>query len=476
MNQPVAASSLFSPSYRGPHNMGQQGSTYNPAMNASSMGYSTQPYHMSVYNQNQRYECQHTTRSGQTTNTVISHGRGYQGRGSLMPPLPGQPSQFPPLGGTNPLSGYQQQAFAHQRSLTPPARQQSGRGVIHSGPGRVQPPAPRGGHRQPGPAPIRQPPAAPLPVRSLPPQAPRPAAAGRDTKPSSKPLGEDEFPSLGSQSQRQLQQQPRHRQQADIEAGLTEKMASASLQDPPKAGVSGRGGSSRRPKFVPFTDYDPSSVDPEPASHQKPSAVLPPPRARRNEAFRLNMADCYRGKIIFIDELSGIDYSNHPAIVRSINHQTKQIRFFKKSSFKGIGGFLNKYGEYVNQSQKRWHEKQWLLVDDGVTKPHHGTPLLKLANGEKMPEKGSYVDIHGDSELHIDYFSKYSRYGVFPDIFLPEEQMRQLEQYSEWYLERDEEYRAAEERKKSQRWQVDGSADVDVGDVYEDSENEADSE
>lgn len=137
---------------------------------------------------------------------------------------------------------------------------------------------------------------------------------------------------------------------------------------------------------------------------------------------------------------------------------------------------MNKYGEYVNQSQKRWHEKQWLLVDDGVTKPHHGTPLLKLANGEKMPEKGSYVDIHGDSELHIDYFSKYSRYGVFPDIFLPEEQMRQLEQYSEWYLERDEEYRAAEERKKSQRWQVDGSADVDVGDVYEDSENEADSE
>ncbi|KAF4540236.1 uncharacterized protein LTHEOB_9332 [Lasiodiplodia theobromae] len=444
MNQRGSAfsSSLFNPNYRGPQT----------SMNASGMANQAQPYNTPVYNQAPVYGRGYPTGRG-----------GYQGRSAPMPPYSHSPNPPPP--------GHHQPGFAVQPHRPPSSQQHPGSAASHPGPARFPSPTPR---HQPGLPPARPPPATSLPSRST--HAARPAAAGRGTRSSSKPFGEDDFPSLGSQPQRQPQQ-ARHRQQLDAEAELSARMASYSIEDQPKGGAGGRGGSGGRPKFVPFTDYDVSSAAPQETGQQKPSSnVLPPPRTRRNEAFRLHISDCYRGKIIFIDELSGIDYSNHPAIVRSIDHATKQIRFFKKSSFKGIGGFLNKYGEYVNQSQKRWHEKQWLLVDDGVTKPHHGTPLLKLANGEKMPERGSYVDIHGESELHIDYFSKYSRYGVFPDIYLPEDQMRQLEEYSEWYLEKDEEYRAAEERKKRQRWQMDGSADVDVGDVYEDSENEADGE
>ncbi|KAF9637131.1 hypothetical protein BFW01_g8027 [Lasiodiplodia theobromae] len=445
VNNPTTSSNLFNPNYRGPQTMGQQGNMYNSNTNASGTGHAAQPYNIPVYNQNQAY------------------GRGYQGRGGLMSP-------FTQLGGANPQYGYQQPPAAHQHSRPQAHQQFPGRGA---GRANFSSPASRGGHRQPAPPPARQPPPAPLPSLPPPAQAHRPASAGRGTKPPPKPFGEEDFPSLGSQP---TQQQPLSHQKPDVEHELARQLASHSIEDQAKVGGGGRGCSSRRAKFVPFTDYDPSSNVAEDTLQQQVVPTLPPPRSRRNEAFRISISECYRGKIIFIDELAGIDYSNHPAIVRSINHATKQIRFFKKSSFKGIGGFLNKYGEYVNQAQKKWHEKQWLLVDDGVTKPHHGTPLLKLANGEKMPERGSYVDIHGDSELHIDYFSKYSRYGVFPDIYLPENQMKQLEEYSEWYLEKDEEYRAAEERKKRQKWQMDGSADVDVGDVYEDSENEADGE
>lgn len=464
--------------------MGQPGNMFNANMNASGLGPPSYPHNASVYSRTQGYVYYHLYHAGMTTNCLVSsYGRGYpnargghQGRGGPMPPYPGQPNPSTQLGSRNPPPQYQQSSFFPQPAHAPPAQQHLGQGTASSGPTRFPTSTPRGGHQQAVPPSIRGPAASSLssqtsrPSQALPPaQVPRPASAGRGTKASSQPFGEEEFPSLGSQPH--LQQQKPRRQQGGVEQELTAQLAVQSLEDQPKGGAS-RGGSTRRSKFVPFTDYNVNTSVPEDIRQRQAVTTLPPPRTRRNEAFRLKIAECYRGKIIFIDELSGIDYSNHPAIIRSIHPETHVIRFFKKSSFKGIGGFLNKYGEYVNQSQKRWHEKQWLLVDDGVTRPHHGTPLLKLANGEKMPERGSYVDIHGDTELPLDYFSKYSRFGVFPDIYLPEEQMKKLEEYSEWYLEKDEAYRRAEENKRKERWQVDGSADVDIGDVYDDSENE----
>ncbi|KAB2574899.1 hypothetical protein DBV05_g6464 [Lasiodiplodia theobromae] len=466
-----SSSALFNPNYRGPQNMGQPGNMFNANMNASGLGHPSQPRNTSVYSQSQGYGRGYPTGRG-----------GHQGRGGPMPPYSGQPNPSTQLGSMNPQPEYQQSPFFRQLAHPPPAQQHLGRGTVHSGPARFPTPTPRGGHQQPAPPSIRGSAAGSLSsqtpqttqasrsAQALPPaQAPRSGPAGRGTKAPSQQFGEEDFPSLGSQPH--LQQQKPRRQQVGVEHELTAQLAVQSLEDQPKGG-SGRGGNTRRSKFVPFTDYNVNISVPEDIRQRQAITTLPPPRTRRNEAFRLKITECYRGKIIFIDELSGIDYSNHPAIIRSIDPETHVIRFFKKSSFKGIGGFLNKYGEYVNQSQKRWHEKQWLLVDDGVTMPHHGTPLLKLANGEKMPERGSYVDIHGDTELPLDYFSKYSRFGVFPDIYLPEDQMKKLEDYSEWYLEKDEAYRRAEENKRKERWQVDGSADVDIGDVYDDSENE----
>ncbi|KAL0263330.1 hypothetical protein SLS55_002310 [Diplodia seriata] len=346
---------------------------------------------------------------------------------------------------------------AHQQATI---QQFSGRGTPPTGPrfqsrGHGRNSGQRGGQHPPVRSSANSQPVAP--------RRDRPTPTGPSAGASPRPFGKDDFPTLGMGQPRQ----PAPRQQLDVVTGPPRQQAPQAPEGQARPSSSrGRG------RFVPFTDFNPSSAPPL-ESKQRQAATQPPPRRRRNPAFQVSLSECYRGKVIFIDDLPGLDYSGHPAIVRSIDPVTQTIKFFKKSSFKNIGGFMEKYGEYVNQSQKKWHEKQWLLVDDGSTKPHHGTPLLRLANGEKMPEKGSYVDIHGDTELHIDYFSKYSRFGVFPDLFLPEEEMRTLENYSRWYLGKDREYREAEEKKKREKWQMDGSADVDIGDIYEDSENES---
>ncbi|OJD29939.1 annexin a7-like [Diplodia corticola] len=457
VSQPAAASNLFNTNYRGPQDAEQQGQLRNTNASSGIYGIPALAYNAPVYNQ-----------FGQAPSPAVGRGRGNPPRqgghrsrvaaaGGRQPSYSGRSSPYPPVGPAYSPRGYQQQ-------LPYPPAAHRGRG--HSGPVRFPPSAPAGrgvGPRgQRGESGRRRSPA-PTPASSqhvcsaqfTRPSQPAPSR-GRPAFPPVQ-FGKDDFPSLGSQSR---QSTPRQQRESGTDQGR------------PAAGR-GRG----RGRYVPFTDFSlGGSTGPTPTGvdniREPASTLLPRPRFHRNADFRLTLSQCYRGKIVFIDELSGLDYSGHPAVIRSVNRATRQIRFFKKSSFKGIGGFLNKYGEYVNQAQKRWHEKQWLLVDDGTTRPHHGTPLLRLADGEMMPEKGSYVDIHGDAELHVDYFSKYSRFGSFPDLYLPEEEMAVLERYSEWYLKKDAEYRQAEERRKREKWQVDESTGADVGNVYEDSENE----
>lgn len=425
-----------------------------------------------------------TTGYGQYPQQQQGYGGNQFGMGQAYPTA-GQPQMYPSHGGDHAGAGTYPGGYGYQNTdppqmahygqapqpdgLVPPPRQSSPYGQPYSHGYQAQPMQPSGsssgysaGQRrahtpargQPGrqhPPPrhsqqqgTRQPPTRPSPA-----VAAQTAPRGPSGPSAQAPFREDDFPSLGSQPSGQRSSGPPSRRRQDAASQLSQQFGAASLDDQPSA----RGG---RRKFVPFTDYSVSL----PAPDSPEERALPSPRRRRNQAFCLDIDSCYRGKVIFIDKLEGIDYSDHPAVVRSVDKIRRKITFFKQSSFKKIGGFYNKYGMYVNKNQKRWHEKQWLLVDDGVTKPHDDTPMLRLADGERMSEMGSYLDIHGNTELHIDYFSKYSRAMQFPEIFFPADQMDLLERYSEWYLKEDEKHRREMERKREMS-QTDGAADED---------------
>ncbi|EKG21542.1 hypothetical protein MPH_01136 [Macrophomina phaseolina MS6] len=328
----------------------------------------------------------------------------------------------------------------------------SQRGYQRQQPGNLPPP------RRPSPADSSHPHQVTAPVAGAapsrgcnpPPCAPRSAPAAS----SAARFTANDFPSLGSQSSGPRPAAPPASRSQAADAQLAQQLSRASLGD--RSGSRGGG----RKKYVPLEGLSYTALA-STTSHPKPTS-LPPPRngkGRGNPVFRLQLSDCYRGKVIYIDRLEGIDYSDHPAVIRSVDTSAETITFFKQSSFKKIGGFGQKYAMYKNRHQKRWHERQWVPIWDGVTPVQQGTPMLRLANGEKMGETGSYLDIHGDTTLGIDYFSKYSRHKQFPELFFPAAEIDKLEGYSEWYLEEDHKHREGTEERKRDLSQTDGPGD-----------------
>lgn len=265
------------------------------------------------------------------------------------------------------------------------------------------------------------------------------------------PFGDEDFPSLSSQSAGK--HDGGKKQETSDADDLANQLAAQTLGG-------GKQKSKSKPKYIKYNAFDPrtgnsqsvaappraAAPDPSKASDTSTSTSttttrnhrgfpgLPPPiRQNRNTIFALDLATVRPGQIVYIDAHPSISYSGHPALITKINRSTRTLTFYKKCSFHSIGGFPQKYAAYRNPHARAWQERGWLLVEDVAgTGAHLDTPVLRLAEGKKMPG-ASYVDVSGPRRLGLEYFSRFSVGRRFPELWLEEESLRRLEDYARWY-------------------------------------------
>ncbi|GME50894.1 annexin a7-like [Neofusicoccum parvum] len=464
--------------------MGQAGMAYgtglgsgygmsgNPSMVYSHQSYSQQSYSFQSFGE-QPYGAQMDMNMG---------GQSQWGAGPVYQP---PPHESVPLTGrhASPLhhqsassAGHRTPLSAQQTAYPPPRPSYPGQDSAVPGPqpiSRGSTPAQRG---QPG-GPRR-------PESSQPRRGNQPGLASRGhaanrgpprhVAGTSAPVGEGDFPSLGSQSAAQDRGRLSPPAPLDADAQLASQLSSTRLDDRPRSSRSGR-----RPNYVPFSQHP----DPEPLSTRPPPPAAaatsqPPTRRYRNRNFRLSISEVYRGKIVYIDKSPSIDYGDHPAIISSVHAATRTVRFWKLSSFRECRGFGNKYAGYRNGAARRSHEKGWVLIwDGGATEPHHDTPVLRLGAG-KVLGGPTYVDVVEQKELPVDCLSKLSKERRFPELWLEEDEMRVMEEYADEYNRTKPDFSA-------RRRQLDGADgedfDQDLGvegldDDSQDADDEADEE
>ncbi|EKG21539.1 hypothetical protein MPH_01133 [Macrophomina phaseolina MS6] len=150
------------------------------------------------------------------------------------------------------------------------------------------------------------------------------------------------------------------------------------------------------------------------------------------EQWQLTSAEICCGLITFLKP-NGTWYGNHPSIVRGVDEQGN-ISVFTATSFTESGGDIwHKFSSIRKAEVHHDHCHDYLLIDDGKTRPHYGLPVLQLENGEKLP-KTTYVSlVAGSVTVKREELARWSYMKRFSTYYVTAESMDAAERYFEWH-------------------------------------------
>ncbi|EKG21541.1 hypothetical protein MPH_01135 [Macrophomina phaseolina MS6] len=170
---------------------------------------------------------------------------------------------------------------------------------------------------------------------------------------------------------------------------------------------------------------------PHPHGHpQKNKSPLAPGLTHR-PVFDLDYTTLKFGMVVHTDKIEELRWSDRPAVVTGVNSVDRRVRFWCTFSYSEAGGLISKYNSeyYARHPNKEYFMRNCVLIEDGRTRPHLGTPIVRLEGGALA--KTSYVDTSEVRELPLDRVSRQSVGHVLQDLWLPVDHMLRLRKHVE---------------------------------------------